>query len=516
MTVGRRGHRRARAKRAGRRGHHRRAAAAAGRDAISVHDERAGPAHRSGAVRRHDRERRAGRAHHATARRRPRGAGRRRLQHGDDLQRPAGGGAWRSFNCPARTRSRPPTPSTRRWRSSRSASRRAWTTRFPTTPRASCARASSDVVQHAARGRRPGRAGRARLPAKLAHLASCRSSPFPVSLIGTFAAMWVAGFSMNILSLFGLVLAIGIVVDDAIVVVENVERWIEHGLSPREAAFKAMDEVTPAIIAIAFGLSAVFIPVAFVSGITGQFYRQFALTISFSTLLSAFNSLTLSPALAALLLQAAGREAGLAHARDESLLRLVLPALQSRLRRLEPRLHPRRCARSCVISGIALLVYVGLVVARLSRTEGGADRFHPAAGSGLPHRQRADAGRRLDRRARRAMLTRLSEVGAQDARRARRLHRGRAEHPLALELLRRGRDVHAAPARSSKRDGQSGDDAPTPSPRSLRRAVQRDSRRRRSLVFPPPPVRGVGSAGGFKMQIEDRSGPAARRSSCRR
>src|SRR5438034_3686555 len=100
-----------------------------------------------------------------------------------------------------------------------------------------------------------------------------------------------------------MVLAIGIVVDDAIVVVENIERWIERGLAPRDAAYKAMDEVTGAVIAIAFGLSAVFIPVAFISGITGQFYRQFALTISFSTLLSAFNSLTLSPALAALLLQ---------------------------------------------------------------------------------------------------------------------------------------------------------------------------------------------------------------------
>src|SRR5580693_2764008 len=125
----------------------------------------------------------------------------------------------------------------------------------------------------------------------------------PVSLIGTFAVMKVFGFSLNNLSLFGLVLAIGIVVDDAIVVVENVDRWIEQGLSPRDAAYKAMEEVTPAVIAIAFGLSAVFIPVAFISGITGQFYRQFALTISFSTLLSAFNSLTLSPALAALLLK---------------------------------------------------------------------------------------------------------------------------------------------------------------------------------------------------------------------
>ena len=125
----------------------------------------------------------------------------------------------------------------------------------------------------------------------------------PVSLVGTFAVMTLLGFSLNNLSLFGLVLAIGIVVDDAIVVVENVERWLEKGLSPREAAYKSMSEVTVAVIAIAFGLSAVFIPTAFLTGITGQFYRQFALTIATSTLISAFNSLTLSPALAALLLR---------------------------------------------------------------------------------------------------------------------------------------------------------------------------------------------------------------------
>src|SRR5207244_857518 len=100
----------------------------------------------------------------------------------------------------------------------------------------------------------------------------------PVSLIGTFAVLRAFGFSLNNLSLFGLVLAIGIVVDDAIVVVENVERWIHHGLAPREAAYKSMDEVTVAVIAIAFGLSAVFIPTAFISVVPGQFYRQFALT----------------------------------------------------------------------------------------------------------------------------------------------------------------------------------------------------------------------------------------------
>ncbi|HKQ48287.1 MAG TPA: multidrug efflux RND transporter permease subunit [Phycisphaerae bacterium] len=128
----------------------------------------------------------------------------------------------------------------------------------------------------------------------------------PVSLVGTFAVMAVLGFSLNNLSLFGIVLAVGIVVDDAIVVVENVERWIEQGLSPKEAAYKSMDEVTVAVIAIAFGLSAIFIPTAFLSGITGQFFRQFALTIATSTLISAFNSLTLSPALAALMLKPHG------------------------------------------------------------------------------------------------------------------------------------------------------------------------------------------------------------------
>jgi multidrug efflux pump len=125
----------------------------------------------------------------------------------------------------------------------------------------------------------------------------------PVSIIGTFAVMHAFGFSINALSLFGLVLAIGIVVDDAIVVVENVERSIENGLKPRAAAIKAMEEVTGPIIAIALVLCAVFIPIAFISGLTGQFYRQFALTIAFSSLISAFNSLTLSPALAALLLK---------------------------------------------------------------------------------------------------------------------------------------------------------------------------------------------------------------------
>jgi multidrug efflux pump len=125
----------------------------------------------------------------------------------------------------------------------------------------------------------------------------------PVSVVGTFAVLHLLGFSINALSLFGLVLAIGIVVDDAIVVVENVERNIEAGLTPREATYRAMREVSGPIIAIALVLVAVFVPLAFISGLTGQFYKQFAVTIAISTVISAINSLTLSPALAALLLK---------------------------------------------------------------------------------------------------------------------------------------------------------------------------------------------------------------------
>ncbi|UGQ48152.1 efflux RND transporter permease subunit [Massilia endophytica] len=126
----------------------------------------------------------------------------------------------------------------------------------------------------------------------------------PVSVVGTFAVMMGFGFSINTLSLFGLVLAIGIVVDDAIVVVENVQRNISSGLSPRDATIQAMKEVSGPIIAIALVLCAVFVPIAFVSGLTGQFYRQFALTIAISTVISAFSSLTLAPALSATLLKA--------------------------------------------------------------------------------------------------------------------------------------------------------------------------------------------------------------------
>ena len=128
----------------------------------------------------------------------------------------------------------------------------------------------------------------------------------PVSIIGCFAVLWVLGFSINVLTLFGLVLAIGIVVDDAIVVVENVERHIENGMTPRDAAHRAMSEVSGPIVAITLVLASVFVPLAFLGGVTGQFYKQFAVTIAATVIISGFNSLTLSPALAALLLQPHG------------------------------------------------------------------------------------------------------------------------------------------------------------------------------------------------------------------
>ena len=155
----------------------------------------------------------------------------------------------------------------------------------------------------------------------------------PVSLVGTFVVFPLLGFSINTLSLFGLVLAIGLVVDDAIVVVEAVEHHIEQGLSPRDAAFKAMEEVSGPVVAIALILAAVFVPTAFIPGITGRLYQQFAVTIAVSVLISAFNALTLSPALSALLLRPRQETRGP--------LGCVLPRLQPRVRPRHRRLRRR-------------------------------------------------------------------------------------------------------------------------------------------------------------------------------
>jgi hydrophobe/amphiphile efflux-1 (HAE1) family protein len=183
----------------------------------------------------------------------------------------------------------------------------------------------------------------------------------PVSLVGTFAAMSALGFSINALSLFGLVLAIGIVVDDAIVVVENVERNIALGLSPVDATRRAMEEVTGPIVATALVLCAVFVPTAFISGLTGQFYKQFAITIAISTVISAFNSLTLSPALSAVLLKG--------HHEPKDRLTRVIDGLLGWFFRPFNRgfawaaaKYSAGVARVIRVAAVALVVYVGLVL----------------------------------------------------------------------------------------------------------------------------------------------------------
>jgi hydrophobe/amphiphile efflux-1 (HAE1) family protein len=323
----------------------------------------------------------------------------------------------------------------------------------------------------------------------------------PVSLVGTFAVMWLFGFSLNTLTLFGLVLAIGIVVDDAIVVVENVDRWIEEGHTPREAAYKAMDEVTPAVIAIAFGLSAVFVPVAFISGITGQFYRQFALTIAFSTLLSAFNSLTLSPALAALLLKPRT-------VRPDWLTRTInvtlgwLFRLFNRGLAATNRGYVSAVRRTVRFSGIALLIYVGLLFMTYRGFKAVPTGFIPAQDQGylFVNLQMPDASA-IERT--RLTLDQLTEIakktpGVHDIFAVAGFSILTRSSSSAAGLMfvvldpfedRVGKADRTGDAIAGRLMGQFGQ-------------VQDGL----ALIFPPPPVRGIGTAGGFRIQIEDRSG----------
>ena len=180
----------------------------------------------------------------------------------------------------------------------------------------------------------------------------------PVSLIGTFAVLQAFGFSLNTLSLFGLVLAIGIVVDDAIVVVEDVERNLHEGMAPREAARQTMDEVGGALIAIALVLSAVFVPTAFIPGISGQFYRQFALTISSATLISCLVSLTLSPALAALLLRPRG---GTRRSLVGRIIGRFFDGFNAGFDRLSS-VYGTSVGKIVRVSALVLVVYAGLLV----------------------------------------------------------------------------------------------------------------------------------------------------------
>ena len=325
----------------------------------------------------------------------------------------------------------------------------------------------------------------------------------PVSLIGTFAIMYVAGFSMNLLSLFGLVLAIGIVVDDAIVVVENVERWVAQGLTPRDAAFKAMDEVTPAVIAIAFGLSAVFIPVAFISGITGQFYRQFALTISFSTLLSAFNSLTLSPALAALLLKPHDARPDWFTRGMNACLGFFFRAFNAAFANTQAG-YLKALRRVVRFSAMTLFVYGGLVVLAVVLFKTVPIGFIPAQDQGylIVPAQLPDAAS-IDRT--QAVMAQMAQIGLKTP-------GVKGLFTVAgLSILANANSSAAGVMFCTLDDFSQRAGKPAESADAIAQSLRKEFSGIQDafiLVFPPPPVRGVGNAGGFKLQIEDRSGLA--------
>ncbi|MDT9632851.1 efflux RND transporter permease subunit [Pseudomonas marginalis] len=321
----------------------------------------------------------------------------------------------------------------------------------------------------------------------------------PVSLIGTFAVMHLFGFSLNALSLFGLVLAIGIVVDDAIVVVENVERNIELGLEPFPATEKAMSEVTGPIIATALVLCAVFIPAAFISGLTGQFYKQFALTIAISTVISAFNSLTLSPALAAVLLR--GHDAP--KDRFSKVLDKLLGGWLFRPfnRFFEKSSHGyvstvRRVIRG---TGIALFVYAGLMVLTFfgfAHTPTGfvpaQDKQYLVAFAQLPDAASLD---RTENVMKRMSEIALKQPGVEAAIAFPGLSiNGFTNSPnsgivfVTLKPFDERKDASmSAGAIAGALNGQYA---------NIEEAYM--------AIFPPPPVQGLGTIGGFRLQIEDR------------
>jgi hydrophobe/amphiphile efflux-1 (HAE1) family protein len=321
----------------------------------------------------------------------------------------------------------------------------------------------------------------------------------PISLIGTCTVMFVLGYSLNTLTLFGMVLSVGIVVDDAIVVVENVERRLREGLSPPEAARVTMDEVGTALIAIAVVLSAVFIPTAFVGGITGQFYRQFAVTIAAATLISLFVSLTLSPTLSAILFKAH-------HGRDRRPLLLTLPVrhfFRAFNRGFGAMAHGygglvRRLAR---ISPLMLLSYAGLIALAMWLVQRTPAGFIPAVDRGiiivslqLPPGASIE---RTDEVVRRAREIILSTPGFKHTAG----YAGRsgatftnASNAGALFCVLDDFDVRARRGQTIEKLAQ-----------DLRQRLKQ-IQEAQTFVFIPPPVRGVGGQSGFAMRLQDRAG----------
>ncbi|HWA87179.1 MAG TPA: efflux RND transporter permease subunit [Opitutus sp.] len=320
----------------------------------------------------------------------------------------------------------------------------------------------------------------------------------PVSLIGTFAAMHAFGFSINALSLFGLVLAIGIVVDDAIVVVENVERNIALGKSPFEATKQAMREVTGPIVATALVLSAVFVPTAFITGLTGQFYKQFAITIAISTVISAFNSLTLSPALSALLLRDH-------HAPKDLVTRFMDRAFGwffrpfNRFFDWASHKYSAGVARLIRLSGIALVVYAGLLAFTgfsFKKIPSGfvptQDKQYLVAFAQLP------AAASLERTD--AVIRRMGEIALK--------HPGvdyAVQFPgLSINGFTNSSNsgitfICLKPFEERRSKALSGE--------AIAQQLQQEFNQIQDAyiaVFPPPPVQGLGTIGGFKLYVEDR------------
>ncbi|HEU5079787.1 MAG TPA: multidrug efflux RND transporter permease subunit [Opitutaceae bacterium] len=320
----------------------------------------------------------------------------------------------------------------------------------------------------------------------------------PVSLVGTFAVMHALGFSINALSLFGLVLAIGIVVDDAIVVVENVERNIALGLSPFDATRQAMREVTGPIVATALVLSAVFIPTAFISGLSGQFYKQFAITIAISTIISAFNSLTLSPALSALLLRDH-------HAPKDRLTRFLDASLGwlfrpfNRFFEWASAKYSAGVARIIRLSAIALIVYVGLLALTgfgLFKTPSGfvptQDKQYLVAFAQLPD------GASLDRTD--SVIRRMADIALK--------HPGVShtiQFPgLSINGFTNSTNSGIVFVMLKDFDERKSADLSGPAIAKQLQAEFAQIQDGRIAIFPPPAVQGLGQIGGFKLYVEDR------------
>jgi multidrug efflux pump len=319
----------------------------------------------------------------------------------------------------------------------------------------------------------------------------------PVSVIGTFAFLYLLGYSINTLTLFGLVLAIGIVVDDAIVVVENVERYIGQGLSPREAAHRAMREVSGPIIAIALVLCAVFVPMAFLTGVTGQFYKQFAVTIAISTVISGVNSLTLSPALAAKLLR--GHNApkdGLARAIEGAFGWLFRPF--NRFFQLSAGNYQGAVARSFGRRGLVFAVYAGLLLATalLFQTVPGGfiptqDKLYLFGGAKLP--EGASLGRTVEVTRQMGEIARSVEgvdvVAAYAGFNA--LQWVNTPNTTASYIILKPFDERSRSAAEINAE------------LNAKFAAIRDGF---AFALLPPPIQGLGNGSGYSLYLEDRAG----------